>query len=298
MVFTAAKLQKNIDICKLVCIFYLHISKKSCTFAENILNMADRGYHWQERGTAWKGVGIYHVTLTITSRQPLLGKLEIPDEDPTKAFIIESPLGKDLVQCVLHWHEHYPEIRVLQFCLMPDHIHVIVHAQRTMPRGIMTVVRGLCQAAKKLGRVYSNAQCSSFAPNTIRDKKQTSSDSLFYEMPFVRPLVHQDQLDTMFQYIRMNPVRLATMRLMPEYFRVQDNITIAEQTYAGVGNAELLQHARYMPVHVRRTMVDEALHGDNKRLRDYMNSCVLAARQGTIMVSPFISEHEQAVMDV
>ena len=53
-----------------------------------------------------------------------------------------------------------------------------------------------------------------------------------------------------------------------------------------------------MPVHVRRTMVEEAEHGDNKRLRDYMNGCVLAARQGTVMVSPFISKQEQAVMEV
>ena len=32
-------------------------------------------WHWQEAGTAWKGVGIYHVTLTIPSRQPSLGPL-------------------------------------------------------------------------------------------------------------------------------------------------------------------------------------------------------------------------------
>lgn len=275
--------------------------------------MADRDFHWQERGTAWKGVGIYHVTLTVTSRQPLLGTLEIPNEDPAKAYIEEASFGKDLVQCVLHWHEHYPEIRVLQFCLMPDHLHIIVHVQRPMPRGIMTVVRGLWQAAKKLGRAYSvsqrlsltgeyhsplPSQGTSFTPNTIRDKEQTSSDPLFHEIPFLRPLVRQGQLDSMFEYLRMNPVRLATKRLMPEFFRVQDNITIAGQTYAGVGNAGLLQHSRYMPVHVRRTMVDEAMHSDDKRLRDYMNSCVLAARQGSVMVSPFISEYEKAVMDV
>ena len=53
-----------------------------------------------------------------------------------------------------------------------------------------------------------------------------------------------------------------------------------------------------MPVHVRRTMVDEAEHGDNQRLRDYMNGCVLAARQGAVMVSPFISKQEQEVMAV
>lgn len=100
----------------------------------------------------------------------------------------------------------------------------------------------------------------------------------------------------MIRYVQMNPQRLATKRLMPEYFRVQEGIEIAGRTYAGVGNAELLQRAKYMPVHVRRTMVEEAEHGDNKRLRDYMNGCVLAARKGTVMVSPFISPKEKEVM--
>ncbi|MBQ2520184.1 MAG: hypothetical protein II540_02725, partial [Paludibacteraceae bacterium] len=45
-------------------------------------------------------------------------------------------------------------------------------------------------------------------------------------------------------------------------------------------------------------MVEEAEYGENKRLRDYMNGCVLAARNGTVMVSPFISKQEQAVMEV
>jgi hypothetical protein len=106
------------------------------------------------------------------------------------------------------------------------------------------------------------------------------------------------QLQTMIRYVQMNPQRLATKHLMPEYFRVQEGIEIAGRTYAGVGNADLLQRAKYMPVHVRRTMVEEAEHGDNTRLRDYMNSCVLAARQGTVMVSPFISPKEKEVMEV
>ena len=162
----------------------------------------------------------------------------------------------------------------------------------------MTVVRGLWQAAKKLGRAYSAEKRLSFNPNTIRDKEQTSLDPIFAEMPFVRVLVHNGQLETMYRYVRMNPQRLATKRLKPEYFRVQEEIEIADHKYCGVGNAGLLQRAKYMPVHVRRTMVDEAEHGDNTRLRNYMNGCVLAARQGTVMVSPFISPKEKDVMAV
>lgn len=44
-------------------------------------------WHWQERGTAWKGVGIYHITMVVPSREPLLGKLVIPENDPMQARV-------------------------------------------------------------------------------------------------------------------------------------------------------------------------------------------------------------------
>ena len=106
------------------------------------------------------------------------------------------------------------------------------------------------------------------------------------------------QLDAMMQYVKMNPQRLATKRLKPGYFRVQEGIEIANRTYAAVGNIALLQAARYAPVHVRRTMLEEAAHGNDQPLRDYMNGCVLAAREGTVMVSPFISDKEKEVLTV
>ena len=262
-------------------------------------------WHWQERGTAWKGVGIYHVTLVVPSREPLLGELVIPEDDPRKAYVKETPLAKQVVHSLLHLYEFYPEVLILQFCVMPDHIHAVIHIRRPMKQGIRSVMRSFWQGVKKYGRQYS-LSCSSFAgglyppldPNKIRDKKRTLLDPIFAERPFIRPLVHEGQLQTMIRYVQMNPERLATKRLMPEYFRVQEGIEIAGRMYCGVGNAELLQREKYMPVHVRWTMVDEAEHGDNKRLRDYMNGCVLAARNGAVMVSPFISKQEQAVMEV
>lgn len=94
----------------------------------------------------------------------------------------------------------------------------------------------------------------------------------------------------------MNPQRLATKRLMPGFFRVQDNIDIAGRIYSGVGNTGLLNAQHYMPVHVRHTMLDEAAHGDDKRLNDYMDSCIAAAQNGSVLVSPFIHEKEREVL--
>ena len=78
---------------------------------------------------------------------------------------------------------------------------------------------------------------------------------------------------------------------------MQDGIEIGGRTYKGVGNADLLQRARYMPVHTRGTWIENAeKHGDEKELRDYMNRCILEARKGVVMVSPFISKYEQMVI--
>ena len=45
-------------------------------------------------------------------------------------------------------------------------------------------------------------------------------------------------------------------------------------------------------------MKDAVQNGNDRPLRDYMNGCVIAARQGAVMVSPFISEQEKEVLTV
>lgn len=262
-------------------------------------------WQWQEPGKAWKGAGLYHITLKIPTREPLLGDLIIPDNDPTKARVECSSFGSAVLDILRGVPSFYPEIQILHYCLMPDHLHSIWYVRQVMPRGISSAVRGLWQEVKKVGRL------SSFAPNSIRaeykERFKTLRDeigaerydalpSIFTEMPHIRPMGQRRQLPATLRYIDMNPQRLATRRLMPGYFRVQESIEIGGRTYRGVGNANLLQKAKYMPVHVRRTMIDEAIHGDDKRLNAYMDACIEAAQKGAVMVSPFIHEKEREVL--
>lgn len=320
-------------------------------------------WKWQEPGTTWKGVGLYHITLTIPDRSPLLGWLEVPDNDPGKAKVRRTSLGNALVDCLLSIPKYHPEVQVLHFCLMPDHLHAVLYVRRTMPTGIRGLVRGFWQAAKKLGRACSPA--SSIAPNAIRRNRQEETtprsrpeettprsrpeettprnrqeetarqalqeesarqalqeetarleafaeglrgqlgDDAYYqlppiftEMPFIRPMGRNTQLPNTIRYIDMNPQRLATKRLRPGFFRVQRGIVIGGRSYDGVGNTTLLMAETFATVHVRSVMVRAAEQGDAEPLRNYKNSCVLAARKGTIMVSPFISTHEKQVMQV
>lgn len=291
-------------------------------------------WKWQEPGTTWKGIGLYHITLTIPDRRPLLGVLKIPDGNPDRAKVQRTVLGNALVDCLIGIPQHHPEVQVLHFCLMPDHLHAVLYVRRTMPVGIRGVVRGFWQGVKKLGRAWSAA--SSIVPNDIRrncqEGKQEGSGNtaqqglreetsrmevfsaglqnqmgdetyyrlppVFTEMPFIRSMGHNTQLPNTIRYLDMNPQRLATKRLKPGYFRVQREIMIGGRNYDGVGNTMLLTAERYAVVHVRSMMVKAAENGDAEQLRNYKNSCVLAARKGAVMVSPFISEHEKQVMQV
>ncbi|MBQ7452288.1 MAG: hypothetical protein IJV60_07055 [Prevotella sp.] len=299
-------------------------------------------WKWQEPGTTWKGVGLYHVTLTIPDRRPLLGRLEVPDDNPDKAVVRRTALGNALVDSLLGIPHYHPEVQVLHFCLMPDHLHAVLYVRRTMPTGIRGVVRGFWQGAKKLGRAWT-ASSSASAPNYIRGNYQgelgngqvgqgngqeglrrnslqeettrleTSAASLrervgeesycqlspvFTEMPFIRPMGHNTQLPNTIRYIDMNPQRLATKRQKPGFFCVQRNIVIGGRSYDGVGNTMLLMTEKMAVVHVRSALVKAAERGDAEALRNYKNSCVLAARKGAVMVSPFISPHEKQVMQV
>ena len=342
-------------------------------------------WKWQESGTTWKGIGLYHITLTIPDRKPLLGWLDIPDKNPQMAKVRRTPLGNALVDCLLSIPQHHPEVQVLHFCLMPDHLHAVIYVRRLMPIGIKGVVRGFWQAARKLGRAATVApeavvvaRPSSLAPNNIRgndqegnckrgngqegnckrgnsqegsaeqgngqegnckqgdgqegsvkwsleqgDVRQTLQEetdrlealseglrqqlgdeayydlaSLFTEMPFIRPMGRNTQLPNTIRYIDMNPQRLATKRLKPGFFHVQREIAIGKRSYDGVGNVALLMAQRYQPVHVRSVWVKMAENGDKETLRNYKNACVMAARQGVVMVSPFMSTDEKQAMRV
>ena len=320
--------------------------------------MEQNQWHWQEPGTAWKGICVYHITLTVPSREPLLGRLVIPDGDPSQARVERTALGNAVVDELYVMCQHYPAIRIFQFCLMPDHLHAVIRVTRVMDTSIRSVIRGYWQGVKKLGRAHTLAASGGalavshdgpsaasggplaashdgplaaahgnpsaaahegplavapeFNSGTINEGKAAGNAAaestapkegywafpIFTERPFIRPLSRRGQLRAMMRYVQMNPQRLATKRLMPGFFRVQKGIEIAGRSYDGVGNVALLHAGSYDVVHVRSIWVKAAERGDRQNLRDYMNSRVLKARKGVVMVSPYISPQEKQVMQV
>ena len=65
---------------------------------------------------------------------------------------------------------------------------------------------------------------------------------------------------------------------------------VGAQVFDAMGNHALLQRPMHA-VHVRRRFSDQ-------ERRAYMNACILAARQGRVLVGAFVSEYEQQVRAV
>lgn len=266
-------------------------------------------WQWQQPDTVWKGAGLYHVTMVVPSRQPLFGELIIPDNDPMQAFVKRTDLGDAVVDRLLRIPKFYPEVQVLHFCLMPNHLHAILYVRRAMKKGISSVITGFWRAARTLGRAYSYLSSTvtpaddRFYTDPALLRTQIGNDAfyalspVFTDKPFLRPMSQYRQLPTAIRYLDMNPARLATKRLRPGFFCVQHNVEINGRTYDAVGNIGVLMEQSRQPVHVRSMWVkDAAEHGYDQPLKDYKAACLDAASKGTVMVSPFISRDEQEVL--
>jgi hypothetical protein len=101
--------------------------------------------------------------------------------------------------------EHHPEIRPLFIQVMPDHVHFIIHVTRPMARHLGQAIAGF-KAGSSKAAIGRGALWAEGFQDTI--------------------LFHEGQLDSMFNYLRDNPRRLAVKQLYPELFRVRNDLVL------------------------------------------------------------------------
>jgi len=104
---------------------------------ENSNILKNETFTWLEPG-AWRKPCIVHVTMVANSRQALFGKLS---HNGSEAVVEKTPIGWVLVNQQRSLLEMCPEIKILADKVMPDHHHMVLQVQRTMPRSIREVLR-------------------------------------------------------------------------------------------------------------------------------------------------------------
>lgn len=236
--------------------------------------------HYREGSWDYRQPAIYLLTFTTVDRNPLLGTLIGNDNN---ARVEPSEVGNIVLRQFERLSSVCPDIRILAKQLMPDHFHGILYVTAPLEKPLGIHIRGFKQQCNKEYRqLVAVANRESLTLKT--------GIALFATDYYPSRLKGPGQLQIMFDYLRDNPRRLAVKRAHPGYFRIQHNVVIAGTTCDTIGNQRLLLAQHLKPVHVRRAWNQE-------QTRNYMNECILSARKGAILISPFISEAERAVRD-
>ncbi|MBO4287846.1 MAG: hypothetical protein J5985_06745 [Kiritimatiellae bacterium] len=162
---------------------------------------------------------IYMITLVLADRRSkALGRLVVDGlalprqaQDRTRqaqgrASIVLSPAGEAVFAEFRRIGEHHSEIKPLFMQVMPDHVHFILQVMRPMTRPIGQAIAGFKAGSSKAAIGRSGFWAEGFQ-DTI--------------------LLHEGQLDSMFDYLRDNPRRLAVKQLMPDFFRVRNDLCLA-----------------------------------------------------------------------
>lgn len=274
---------------------------------------------------------IYMITIAVEGRRPLLGQLkgDVLAQRGTPDFphVVPTELGEAVSRVWQDIPRYHPEVRVLAFQLMPDHIHGILFVERPIEVGLGRVVLGFKQGCNKAYRSLLAASVGSVAvpqqqnpiaviPQHTQQNQNAGGQSgtktggqlgnqqgnqpgrqvegseqgyLFERGYHDCILPHAGQLETLRAYIADNPYRLALKRAHADLLRVRENVVICGRNCSVVGNMDLLHAERRLQVRFSRSISPELLQQESQQL-------LSAARAGAVLVSPAISPGEKAAM--
>lgn len=101
--------------------------------SQEILPFSHSGIHSYHRRSFhhdYHNPFIYHIILKKSRNCDAFGSItgdaSIPCGNPGSAAVNESSLGKLIAKAILHLPYDYPILKLHQFCVMPDHLHMIL----------------------------------------------------------------------------------------------------------------------------------------------------------------------------
>lgn len=211
---------------------------------------------------------IYHITLRKAKGVQLFGCL---CGDIRQPGIKRSQLGTVIEKHLRRISLLSPNLRLLQYSIMPDHVHLLLFVT--------------ARTELHLGKYISKLKILIY--QEYRDITG-NTDSIFEEDYYDCILHTNRSLDTLYKYIRENPRRLAVRRAHPEFFRRVNRLKIGENYYQAYGNFQLPECPFKEQVIVHRADTPE------KRAANH-DMWLYTAANGGVLVSPFISPAEKTI---
>lgn len=276
---------------------------------------------------------IYMITITLEDRtQEWLGHLLTENGE---AHIAPTHFGEAALAALREMPRLYPQVEILESQLMPEHMHFAVFVKEHLPRPLGELIRGFKSGctSRWRGSVPGPVTCHSWQGSSVPCRSCASPGSVPCHSCRGNPptprwapgfqdtvLLHEGQLQSMLNYIRSNPARLAEKRQNPELFKRVTNLEVPLNGGSTIGNFFSLgnRHLLSLPLHQEQCSrrffeyrrVDKA-GGGKKILKDSSGEPVIkfaadeyqkqlesaqeAAMRGAVILSPCISDGERQI---
>ena len=223
-------------------------------------------------GHDYSGVAIYMVTLCVEGRRPVLGILNGPDDNHRLPWVYPSQIGLAVKRAWRELPQYHPQVKLLGFQLMPDHVHGIIHVTEPLPQHLGRLIQGFKKGCR----------------DAI--KQMTGGEETLWEEGYNdRILRGPGHLDRWIKYLNDNPRRLWVKHYHPDLFHQQVGIVIGSTPVTIMGNRFLLDYPDKVAVKCSRRLTSAEIDLECKRF-------LSMASQGAVLISPCISPGEKAVM--
>lgn len=293
--------------------------------------MITTSYRPRNPGHNYYGAGTYLITLVVSHRAPLLGRL---GNDVKHPEVVLSPLGKAVKDA---WNSipekqmaHGNRVAVPASVCMPDHFHGVIEVLEPMQWSlgdIMQTFKAACTSCRhqQMGLGDScnrpiSADCyGPKAQEWLREKaaRHASEGSLIRDLSKrqrqeyytlvhkkLQPLFDDNYDDTvciderhreaMIAYVHDNPRRAILRRLLPQMMQRSLHVQIGGRDYGTFGNLFLLRWANKVQVQCHRLHpISGAPYESTDDFARQRQQWVDAIKQGaTVIVTPGISHGE------
>ncbi len=222
--------------------------------------------YWHDYRTACR----YLITLSKNPTIPPLSRIDgdwrLPVSTHGSSYTCWSPIGRIIADKLYNIREIHTALRVEQYVVMPDHIHFLLWVQTKLP--------------EPLGRYIARFK------NIIN--KEAASVSIFQEGFNDQIITNKRDLNSIYNYVRSNPYRLAVRLACPDFFTRRNRLLIGATPCQLYGNLNLLYNPFKEQVIVHRADNEDVYSSNRDRW-------LYTAGNGGVLVSPFISKREKDI---
>ena len=216
----------------------------------------------------YRGRSIYHITICKTPTCPPFSKIS---GSPSNPLVARTIIGEIIEQQILNFPNLHPSLQILQYVIMPDHIHFAIFARDYLPRAIGRYIGMMKVKTGQLIRATYPEITDIFTPD-------------FHD----RYLLPSHKLQTIINYIQENPKRLLERIQNPLFFQRLNNLEIKGTQWQAYGNLQLLQNPFKGLVVIHSSDSEAILNAKHRRWKHLYEN-------GGVLVSPFISQAEKEV---